>query len=270
MSQTPQSPQSPAFKVEAKIGEVIATLGYVPAIMPIALAERAYDAVSHHRLGVLSDARTKFPGKRKAQKFLAAKLRRYGPKDPVTVTDARVKSIAIEDDTERMGEDALLLLEQGGDVSAREPMIIGLNRLDEEERKNLKYIPTARVYILFKQGRKYLDKEQKDLGRIGDRTMIFPVTRVRKARKLLGYFARWDANLPRVLDKYGRDLEMMLRVAGQATLARRIELNSRARSAGRLAYATVLAGSPEAHAQARQAAKLAAQRVRADKVGGGN
>lgn len=265
---SPSTQTGKHFEASALIGEVVATLGYFPAIMPLVVSERNYDLLTHHRSGVLKDARKSFPSGRKGQQFAAAKLKRYGRKNPQTIQEVRAEGVAQEDKPEDRGADALETLEFGRIVQTAKPMAIGYGggKIDSASRALLTYLQPRGVLLSFEKGRGYVDRENKDLGRVGDRTEIYTLRRRRVARPLLGYYKRWDVSVPKALVKYEADLEKVLTEAGRAALSERIVVADTRRRTYDKAYRQFLVGSPGAYAKARAAAKAAAAEVGRDKI----
>jgi len=259
--------------IDVHAGEVLATLGYIPSVYAAVLAERNIDVLDHHRRGVIKDAGREMPGRRRAQKFVAARLFRYGRKTsglPKRLRDAQGESFAVE------GRDGLLeTLEFGGTRSSSQPMAIpllpryqGARNAQRWEAKlasgELDVVPGRGLLVETRRGGRSRGR------RLGLRSEIAGVlTRSTEVRAQLGFFARWDKNLPRVNQKYESDASKVLTAAGRAAAAERIRTNSRARAASERAFKRFIKRDPSNTPGARRAARDAAKSVRQDALSRG-
>jgi hypothetical protein len=253
-----------SIEIRARIGETVATLGFVPAIMPAVIAERNFDALDHHKRGVIKDARS-WPGGRGAQKFVAARLFRYGRTTgaawPTTLSEARGEGFAVE------GRQGIIEgLETGGVRRGIGVMAIPFDtpyvdrkygRGDWEEalaRREFEIIPGRGLLVETVPGRK---------GGKGLRTEIVgTLKRSVKVRALLGFFKRWETNLPKVLAKYEADLGLMLDAAGREAAKERIVRDEILRRVGPDVYRQYIDANPRDHAGARRATRRAVGQVR--------
>jgi hypothetical protein len=255
----------------ALIGEAVTTLGYVPAILPAAISERAFDALSHHRLGVIKDA-ARMPGGRQAQKFVASRLYRYsrrGGRLPVSFAEVHAEGFAAEPNPKAFSDEAIRNLEYGANIFARGAMAIGYGgpAIDAASWAMLKYIKPRGLLASVEGGRRFVDRGNRELGKVGDRTELFSLRRRRRARPLLGYERRWEVVAPKAVAKLEADLDKVMTIAGQRGLEARIGVADAKRKAYTGAYTGVLAGSPGSYTLARRAGREAAAAVTRDSLG---
>ena len=259
----------PVAEIHFNAAEVIATIGTLPAIAPAVIAERNKDAVDHHQRGVLKDAKSNFPGGRGAQKFLAARMGRYGRTTgsslPTKMSQARGESFAVE------GRDGLLeTLEEGGTRSAREPMAVPLARRFQGGRNRSKWeaaLKSGEFDVIPSRGLLVQTRVGGRVGgsRAGFRSEIVGMLRRKTTvRPLLGFFARWEKILPRVQARYDSDVEKMLTAAGRAGLEARVATNANAAKASAAASKDYLKSNPADAKGSRKAAREAARLVRAN------
>jgi hypothetical protein len=253
------SSQPRAFNVDTRIGAVVATLGTVPAVLIDAVAERTFDAVDYHQRTVLKYHR--LPAGRRAQRFLAARMFRYGrtTPDPKSLAQVRGESFGVEGRGELLED-----LESGATINTQRPMAIPFG--PPGARKSRVFYGPLSVGRFDIAGQRGLIVERKAAGRrggasIGERSeLVGRLVRRRRQRPLLGFYAAWDRNLPRVTAAFDRDLELVLNEAGRNRLAENILLGRQQRAAAR----AFLALAPKDRPGARRTGGQVRKAVRAD------
>ncbi|MEM1183688.1 MAG: hypothetical protein AAGI53_01665 [Planctomycetota bacterium] len=266
----------------ARVAEASATLGLVGGLGPTVIATRTGDLLSHHRSSVLRRVGRDFPGKRRAQRFMASRLQFYSRTRrpyPNTYAEATGEAFAagINDDSAAGGPIDITLLERGGRrVSAGGPMAIPLLGF-----RNLHQSAPALGRV--RQFRDQLKRNRYDVTPSGLLVADIAGTRARGARSLvagvlrrstvhrplLGFFAEFDRIEPRHAVKLERDLGKLVTVAGRAALQDRLVRHERVRALGAAAFAEHLKMNPGDHAGARKAALEISRRVNADSIGRG-
>lgn len=258
----------PLLDVEARMGEAVAAIGYLPAIAPAVVSTRIYDAASYHRSSVLKDAKGRYPSGRRMQKFLAARLFVYGRTTgrslPTKMSQVKGESFAAE------GRDGLLRrLEEGGTTTTAKPMAIkldpSLSRAKFEqmlESNELEVVPGRGLLI------NVTNRRRKVAGnRAGLRTEVVGILRRRvQFDGRLGFMDRWQQNLPKVLAKFDADMKRLVTEAGRASLEYREQTSQRARAAGKAAFDAFLSSNPGNARGARKAAAAASQAVKRDRL----
>lgn len=246
----------------AGIGEVMATLGYLPPALAGAIAERNFDLVSHHKRSVLKHHQ--LPARSSATRFLASRFFVYGRKTkstPTRIEDAQGESFMAAASGETFGEDRLRVLEEGGTITSNAPMAMPFAP------------PTATGWIerVFRRGLKahafgitpggLIIRHEAGRGGMGE--VIGKFIRSRRQRPLLGFFRQFASVMPRHLPKYERAAAMALTAAGREALEHRTTIAE----AGSAAYASVLKAQIDAGVRltkARRVARAAARDARRD------
>lgn len=262
---------SPAIEIEATIGDAVATMGFIPAILPSVLAMRNYDALDYHRRGVLKDAKKNFPKGIRAQRFLAARMFRFGrttgSRLPDTVAQARGEGFMAE----RPG--LIEALEKGGDQTTADPMAIPVAaRFRKMTRDKFEAAIKARKFeIVPGHGLAYIINPSKRAGgkadfRLGGHQIVGVLKRRTKKRPLLHWYRRWQANLPKVLAKYEKDLAKVTTASGRQALRERITKEHNVQRAASIAKQAYLDANPGNNVGAARAARSAAAQVKKDSL----
>lgn len=247
--------------VNMRLSNVLRTLGYMPAIAIRALAERNFDTLSYHRSSVLKHHG--LPGRRKAQRMLAANLRRQVRKIKAdTIEDVAGEGYAVglrEQNAAGWGK-FLASLEEGASIKANEPMAVPLP--GRQPKKFRELLAAGKLTMI---GKGLLVQETKGRGnaRLGARTILWgKIILKRKQRALLKFYPQWDAVQGKVSARYDRDMELVMTEAGQARLERTLNANAAGRAAAKTEMQRFLAANPGKHREARTAASKVAQQVR--------
>ena len=234
------------FVVEPDLLDGLSTLALTRDLAPVVLAERNYDVLSHHRSGVLKDAKSNFDRGRGAQKFLGSKLGRFGRltgkgRLPTKVSQVRGESFAASEDEILEG------LERGGSQNTAEPMAIPVAPRFRRNPKRFAQLMERRQFVVVGARGLLIDPDDKGQD---ERTEIAGVLTKRIVRRpRLGFMDRWDQIRPKAEAKFAADLDKLVTEAGRKELRSRI----RARKA-------VVALSPRATKAALEAGEREYQR----------
>ncbi|UYV13750.1 MAG: hypothetical protein NCW75_05560 [Phycisphaera sp.] len=202
------------FVVQPDVLDAVRTLAHTSALVPVVLSERHIDVLSHHRLGVLKDAKKNFERGRGAQKFLAPRLKRFGRTTgsqlPTNISQARGESFAVERDGVLEG------LEEGGSQNSNEPMAIPIAPRFRRNPKKFREMLEANRFVVVGRRGLLIDPDDR---KQGERTEIAGVLTKRITRRpRLGFMRRWDQNRPKAEAKYESDLEKLTTEAGRGQL----------------------------------------------------
>lgn len=204
------------------LAPLLATLGGIPPAVAGAISEVTFDLVDYHRKKVLTRTE-KFPGRRGAQKYLAARLFRYGRKrpDPTEIQDVQGESFAVEGGT-RSG--AMRNLEEGADIDTSSYMIIPIESgLQERAWGHTKagrfasLMKQGKIFIMYRKGKPPLLVSRP---KRGDPKVYAVLLKHRHQRKLLQFYAAYDEVWAKKQAGFDRVLELALTEAGRSTLAR--------------------------------------------------
>lgn len=247
--------------IGARMQNVLGTLGSLPPVLLRAMAERNFDTLTHHRQSVLKHH--KLPGRRRAQKMLAANLKRYvrDIKSPASVKDLEGEGFAAQLSGQSKWGDFLRNLEEGGSLSPGENGRFAVPLIRPKRFREL--LAEGRLTLV--PGKNILIEETKGRGaaRRGARTIIWGfLLKRRQQRALLGYFDRFDAVVQEESPEYDRDIERSLTAAGRARLDRTISANGAARQAFADEFRRYIGTNPGKFAEARKAAAEVAREVR--------
>jgi len=266
------------FTVRARIGEVVAMLGYLPPVIASVLAERNRDAADHHKRSLIKRAQRDFPGKRDAARFVASRLHGYGSKKRpcLDINDAQGESFAGAVSGESYGGKVFEQLEEGGTISAGAGlMFIPFNRISAKVRAKLggKSLAADASLAISRTGLVF--RRLKKRGSAGEATRVKPFGVLRNSRRqrpLLKFFATWEGGVqPRMVSKLDRDLDRAITVAGQEALGSELAALDRqldARSgAFRASFEGFLRAEPGNRRGALKAALAAVREVQRDPIG---
>ncbi len=261
------------------LGEVIATLGYFPVVAASVLAERNFDAADHQKRSVIKRARSVFPGKDAAARFVASRIHGYGSKvrPCLTISDAKGESFFAAVKGQTFGPDVFGQLEDGGGVSSSKGMIIPFKRLSAFQRrawggKSFNPKLAGRLFTL-KSGLVIAELPGRGKGGVGAKTVLVGWrANQRQQPAMLGFGETWENKVqPKMLGKLERDLERVMTVAGQEAVASELAAKDRTRAdRGRAfteAYQGFLKSNPRNRPGAVRAALAAAKSVKADPIG---
>lgn len=264
-------PQKRTLDLEAKVGEVVAQIGFLPPALIQILRVRNFDAMDHHRRTTAT--KSGLHNQDRARRFIFSRMFRYGAKvkNPLKIEDVQGESFLASRDKSKgfpLDEKFFTALETGGPVNTNEPMAIPI--LAGLQKGPYGTFPTSRFTRLLREkgfdvvktkgGKTLLIDVQQRRGQLGMRSVIMGVlARRRIQRPLLGFFKAWDAILPRHLAKYERVMDLALTEAGRQSLARQLdqELAKRGEYGRSLRRAVADPKDPMA-AQVAAAAKAAA------------
>ncbi len=230
--------------IQARIAEVVATLGTAPAVLQGSLKFRIFDLLSHHRRSV--GKYHKLPGGRHAQKYLFARMKRktwYGRDGGKAGGGGAVGLGFVEAEARDEQAGRFGALESGRRIQASGWMLMPILgalraagfagraprgrafRLAEELRAQgkLRVVRSrgGKLLLVFDTGR----RRDGSLGRAARSIPLFILSRTRTQRPLLGYFEQWRrvSSSPRTIAKFEADLERCLTEAGRLALTRRNE-----------------------------------------------
>lgn len=203
------------------VAPVLAMLGGIPPAVAGALSEANYDLTDYHKRTVLKQA-GKFPGRRGAQKYLAARLFSYGRKrpDPTNIEDVQGESFGVEGGERSK---ALVNLEEGADIDTSEYMTIPVES-GTQERKWGKATSGAfgrlrnegSLFILYRKGKPALLISRP---KRGEPKVYAVLLKHRHQRKLLDFYAAFNDVWSKKESKYGSILELAMTESGRQKLA---------------------------------------------------
>lgn len=277
-----------------RLGEVAATLGYIPAGVIGALGEAVFDHVSHHRKSVIKHAGTTYANPARGRRFVASRLFRYGRTrpDPSKIRHIQGESFAAalsSPGRTRSGriipvdKQQLELLERGGTVNTRSPMAIpiGEGRNEAGPYKGqfkpaaAKAIRERRTDLVVRPGKPTLIVQELAASRrggvqLGIRSRVIGVlSRRRQQRPMLGFFSSAKRIESKHLAKYDRVIEQALTSSGRAAIAERSKSLELGRKAYRAEFDRFISADPTNHRGARRAAETAAREARRGSLGRG-
>lgn len=208
--------------ISVDMQEAVSLAGSMPAAVQGAIRALMFDVVDNHRRRVISRAGQNFPGKRAAQKMVAARLRRFTKVDPSLGPVAGVvgESALTTLPRDRFAPSVLRLLEDGGTVTSREHMFVPF---DAPSRKRFEAAKAAGRIRVFR--RRSGPPIVADLGRqwvgAGARSRPLGVlVRRRRQRPLLGFFRLWGETISKRQGEFVKAINDATTVAGQQRLIR--------------------------------------------------
>lgn len=215
MSQAPRT----MLDIQARTGEVMATLAVMPPAVAEALRYTAFDAVNHHRSSVLEHNQLKGKGRKS---FLGAVLHRYARGD---MFSQRPMDITAESFGAAKTNDILTNLEQGARIQTSSMMAVpfgkGINKdgsvskkfKDHLEAEKFRLVPTRSVVLLI-----------KDVGGGNKRSEIWgALTPRRQQRPQLNFMERWKHVEASSTAKFDEVLDKAMTASGRTSLARDVE-----------------------------------------------
>ncbi|MEO1277953.1 MAG: hypothetical protein AAFV77_03245 [Planctomycetota bacterium] len=210
--------QLSGFVVEPDLIDALSTIALTRDLAPVVLAERNIDVLSHHRSGVLKDAKSNFERGRGAQKFLAPRLRRFGrttgSRLPTRIDQASGESFAVERDGVLEG------LEEGGTQNTAEPMALPIAPRFRRNPKRFAQLMERRQFVVV--GARGLLIDPDDKGQDGRTEIAGVLTKRIVRRPRLGFMDRWDRIKPKTEAKFAGDLDKLLTEAGRQQLRSKI------------------------------------------------
>ena len=287
-SQSVSAPSTKDAGITLAIEDVLASVGFLPSALVGSLSERQFQLVDHHRRKTIKSYTG--PGGRRAQKLIALRLSRYGSKPGASViSDLTGESFATRAKEGPLSGRAIERLEEGGNVTTAEPMIVPIGAgareirggvmptkqfVDAVKGRRFRFVKTARgvlaVVTYAGRGRQLFLGAPTRLTRVGEKSVVLGIlSKKRKQRKLLNFFDTFDAVRPKHEAAMAKDLDLAMTSAGRAKLQKRLDGRVAERAAYKAAMAQVLAGDAKAFGPAKKAARAAALAVRAgNKIGG--
>lgn len=284
--------------ISASVGEVVATLGYLPPALAAAMRSRFYDFADHHKRSVVKRARSSFESGDRAQRMVASRMFGWAGR--------RGRDLVLEDvDGEsffaavpggrvaQLTPEAIRTMEGGGRVSARELMAVpigrgpgtglpyggvfknraiwtgadGVSRLkDSGGLGDFAVIKGKNGRLLIVDQRASTLKKLRAKAGPGVRPelpVVGVLLRGRIAKARLGFYDEAARIMPRHAEKVSADADRAMTAAGRAALARRDEIDKAARQGAGRAYAEFLTKNPGQYAAARRVGAETARAVRA-------
>lgn len=217
-----------AVTAKMEVQRAVNAVANLPAAVRGAVRALVFDVVDNHRLRVISRAGKNFPGKRQAQKMVAARTRRYAKVDTRLGQIAGIlgESFARPLKGDERGDQRLRILETGGVVTSRRPMFVPLGATAREQRENRQRFQAGKssgaIEVVRTRAGKALVIEVGYRGggqasAVSSRT-IGILTRRRVQRPLLQFYPIWDETIVRRKDDFVRALSMAMTTAGQERL----------------------------------------------------
>lgn len=267
--------------IETNIGEVAATIGYMPAAVAGAMSEAMYNMMDHHKRSILKHHR--LPGGRSAQRFLASRLfirGRRTKEQPTRIEDVEGETFAAAERGETFGGSVFKQLESGARISASKFMAIPIEQgrfrrgglrtsaLFQRllERKAFRIVPARKRHVRLLIHEVKAGKSRGELR--GERSMVVGVLTMRRTQPAqMGFHSAFDSVANRHLSRLDEVTTKAMTAAGRASLDRRNQLGAGARAAARSAYREALDAGKD-RAGARKASLDAAREFRKAARGG--
>jgi hypothetical protein len=281
------------IKIE-RLGEVLATVGYIPSALVGSLGEAIYDHMSHHRKSVIGAAGLSFSNPARGRRFVASRLFAYGRRrpNPRRLSDLAGESFAAALASAGKTKDGgrfpitkqqLELLERGGNQTTREAMAIPIGEgLNESGPYKGRFKPAAakairerRTDLVVRPGRPTLIVQELAASRrggvdLGVRSQVIGILSKKRAQApVLGFFEQARRIESKHAAKYDRVIEQALTASGREALSERSKSLEIGAKAYRAEFAKLIGADPGNHAGARRAAEQAAREARRGALRGG-
>ena len=243
--------------INVSMGEVLATLGYMPPALTGMTEGRFRDFVDHHKRKVIQFAGLNFRSGRSGQRMVASRLFGYSSKkkNPTELKDVEGQSfMASRDDVPALLPQSIQMFEDGKHVYSNDPMAIPFSTSasagisgDVFEWKGGKsrrwHIPLSELtFIKGKDGRTLIIDDRESTVRrmrkngIKDYPIVGILGRRRFQPAMLGFAKAVDAIRERHMARIGADAELALTAAGRIALQERWDAEKDARDAFKTVY----------------------------------
>jgi hypothetical protein len=271
--------------ITARVGEVVATLGYLPPALAAALRTRFADYVAHHKLAVVKRAGEKFEAKDRARRMVASRMFGYGSRkrDSLMLEDVNGESFfASRDGVAQLSRDAILTMEKGGRVVGSGLMAIPIGQGPGTGRpfsgvfanravwtgKGNKSLLDPKKYAVVKGPNGALLIVKKAKGRRGgadgaEAPVVGVLLPSRDAKARLGFYDEAKRIAPRHAAKVDADVELAMTEAGRAALQEKDRVDKAAKEGASAAFRQFLDRNPGKFARARAVGAAASRVVRA-------
>lgn len=277
----------PVISLDAKIEEVLATVGYMPSALVGALAARNRDFVDHHKRKTLKTLR--FVAGDRARRMVASRMFGFGSKrDPETLGDVQGESFfASKSEVGQLTVESIRAFEDGATIGTQAPMAVPIGRgrpfkgvfqnraiwtgKDGESKLNARDFD----FVRGKSGQVFIvDARERSIRRAakgGESGLLIVgvLVRRRQQAKRLGFFAAAAAITPEHQRRMESDVDKAMTEAGRASLEARTALLSSKREAWTRTYRVFLDANPRKFAKARAVANAARRAVSRDPSVGG-
>lgn len=223
------------LSIQARVAEVISTLGYLPDGVLGALRVIMLDILAHHRAKVGEHVAQDFPAGRRAQKFWFSRSFLYMTKAETSIAELRGESFAVG-----LNHGQALVfgnLQAGGDIHASSPFVIPFGRPGMDFRGRRKQLSSRSVPGFGIRQTEHGAMLISDLtgitqkgtarrggaGGRGARVDIIGFLRThRRQRALLKFFLSMDEILPKHQAQLDRVLDLAVDAASKFSAANRL------------------------------------------------
>lgn len=281
----------PFISINARIDEVVRTLGFLPPALVGAMRAGLYDMLDHHRRTVLKHVGSDFAAGARAQRMIASRMFSYArtSPNPVTMGDLVAEQFVASRDEQGapIGFEELARFETGGFVSTREAMAIPVGAGLPRKSGPFQNVPLwqqaavkakgglAQFTFVTRNGKTFIiddrDSTIKRRRRAGEAEVSPVVGVLRRGRyqpKKLRFYASAHALRDRHAAKFDRLVAKAVTEAGLLELETRNRANAAAFAAGRAAWQQAVA-SGVSFREARMARDRMRSRVKSEMLGGG-
>lgn len=272
------------INLDAKIEEVLATVGYMPSALIGALSARNRDFVDHHKRSVLK--MLNFVAGDRSRRMIASRMFGYGSK-PNAAELGEVQGESFLASTTKVGQlssSSIEAFEDGRDIGTKEGMAIpfgpGLpfkgvfaNRpiwrgaAGENKLGDFDFVQVGGKTLIVDNRERTLKRRAK--GGLAGGVIVGILLKRRHQAKRLRFMDAANKIAPAHQARMESDVDKAMTEAGRAALEESNKLLSSRREAWASAYRTFLTANPRAFTKARAVANAARRAVKADSLAGG-
>lgn len=271
---------APLINLDARLEEVLATVGLIPSALIGALAERNRDFVDHHKRKTLKTL--SFTAGDRARRMVASRMFGYGSRtDPARLADVQGESFfASSDKVPQLTPEAIEAFEFGRTIQTRRPMAIpigdrglpfkgafqtralwagkgGQSRLNA---RDFDFIKNKSGQTLIIDARERSIRRAAKAGHSG-LIVVGIIARRRKQSKRMGFYDAAQAIAGDHQRRMEGDIGAALTAAGRIALSERNALLSARRGAFARSYRAYLEANPRKFGAARRVAQAASRAV---------
>lgn len=281
----------PFISINARVDEVVRTLGFLPPALVGAMRAGLYDYLDHHKRTVLKHVASDFAAGTRAQRMIASRMFGYAKtaENPVTMGEMVAEQFVASREQEGapIGFDELSRFETGGPVNTREAMAIPVGPGLPRKSGPFQNVPLwqqasvkakgglAQFTFITRNGKTFIiddrDSTVKRRRKAGEEDVSPIVGVLRRGRyqpKKLRFYASAMDLRERHAAKFDKMVAKALTTAGQLELETRNTANVAAFRAGREAWRQAIA-SGVSFREARMARDRARSAVKSELLGGG-
>lgn len=281
----------PFISMNARVDEVVRTLGFLPPALAGALRAGLYDFMDHHRRTVLKHVASDFAAGNRAQRMIASRMFAYAKiaENPITMGDMVAEQFVAsrEEEGAPIGFDELARFETGGQVNTREAMAIPVGAGLPRKSGPFQNVPLwqqaavkargglKQFTFITRNGKTFIIddrdgtvKRRRAAGEEEVAPIVGVLRRGRTQPKKLRFYASAMDLRDRHAVKFDKMVAKAITQAGQLELETRNKANVAAFRAGREAWQQALS-SGVSYREARMARDRARKAVRSELLGGG-